>query len=392
MDKSWRPPLAWQDFELLCYELLAAEEPAAGHHHLYGRAGQDQHGVDILLHTHDESKPIGVQCKLRNELAGNELTENDVIKMYETSLKYSQGLRLLQIATTCQRDTEVQDMCAQISNSWQRHYRVQTLFWQDFERLLNKHEAVACRFYPEAFAPERCVSVDQAGKLNVALPREGWEHRLSLFFSHEVFRTVAGQAAGWLYVVISELVDNALDPCKGKASMVRLALGANYLEIFDDGKQFDSTSASLPPYGRQFGLRAIQETVTQSASALVHTYQPADFTKTRFNVNRIAINLAMIQAFDPCRSATQLRFILSREEARRYVATLPFDEKCESYTLRLNAEGLIGISHSASVGLLDELSRRLGSRKLILEVDSKYLSAFTEYAGYYPTVTIHPLP
>jgi hypothetical protein len=391
MNKQWHQPATWQDFERLCYELLAADSPPNSHHELYGRAGQDQHGLDMLFHPSGRDKPIGVQCKLRNEFAGNVLNESDVVKIYETSRKYEQGLALLKIATTCQRSVPVQDMCTRISQSHQSKYPIQTLFWDDFENLLEKHENVAARFYPEAFSPDRCIRLDEAGNLTVSMTRCQWEERLALFLGHEVFRAGAGAANSWLCTIVAELIDNALDPRKGKATTVRLELGADYLDIFDNGQEFDSTTAPLPNDPQQCGLRAIQEGVAKSGSALVHTYQPADSGKTRFHRNRIEINRKKLPVLDPCRTTASINFIFSGAQARKFVQTLDLEDECDTYVLRLSTEKIAGIAQSASWQLVSALTSKFGARRVIIEVDSTYAHSFTHVAAHFPTLVVRVL-
>lgn len=195
MKKQWHQPANWQDFERLCYELLAADSLPNSYHELYGRAGQDQHGLDMLFHPSDRDKPIGVQCKLRNELAGNVLNESDIVEIYEMSRKYEQGLAFLRIATTCQRSVPVQDMCTRISQSHQCKYPIQTLFWDDFENLLEKHANVAVRFYPEAFSPDRSICQDEAGNLTISMARSHWEERLAFFWAMKCFARMLDRRA-----------------------------------------------------------------------------------------------------------------------------------------------------------------------------------------------------
>lgn len=206
-----------------------------------------------------------------------------------------------------------------------------------------------------------------------------------------MFRADAGSASSSLCTIVSELIDNAFDALKGKATTVRLELRADYLDIFDNGQEFDSTTAPVPNDPQQCGLRAIREVVAKSGSALVHTYQPADLEKTRFHRNRITINRAKLPVPDPCRAIGSINFIFSRAQALKFVQTLDWGDECEISFLRLSAENIAGISHSASWQLMSAITSKFGDRRVIIEVDSTYAHSFTCIAPHFPTLVVRVL-
>src|ERR1700680_352565 len=107
MKKQWLAPKHWQDFEEMCH-LLHKAEFAPEQIYRYGRAGQAQYGVDIAACS--DRQWIGIQCKLKPELLGSVLTERELLEEHEISKRFKPPLWKLYIATTCPRDTAVQDL------------------------------------------------------------------------------------------------------------------------------------------------------------------------------------------------------------------------------------------------------------------------------------------
>lgn len=387
--KSWRIPTNWQDFEELCEQLLEREHrPCRAHR--YGRAGQDQHGVDITILPGGETKPIGVQCKLRSELTGSQLNDTDVKKIYNTSLRFPDGLALLQIATTCPPDTSATDLCTRISNSFQQKHPIEPLFWPDIEGLLDKHEDVACRFYPEAFSPDRALQVDRVGHLHLSLPQQGWELRLAELFRHNGFDAVTGSFTRQVSAILSELIANALDPGKGGASVVRVEVRSSAIVLLDDGREFNSVTAPLPVSERQHGLRTIRRHLDGAQGQLVYSYAARNPHITRFHTTQLDVLSPAIALPESCRSALQLEYVISRDEARRFVSKLAVPPSCETYTLRLALNGIHVVSASAADQILEELVRVMGGRPLILEVERSGYDAeeLSEWAQRHSTVSI----
>lgn len=389
ISKRWRIPSNWQDFEELCEKLLEREhQPCRAHR--YGRAGQDQHGVDITVLPEGATKPIGVQCKLRSELTGSQLNDVDVQEIYKTSLRFPDGLALLKIATTCPPDTSASNLCARISSSWQQKYPIEPLFWPDIEALLDKHEDVASRFYPEAFSPDRSLHVDRVGHLHVSLPPLGWERRLEELVCHQIFQSVGGSFSNPLATILSELAGNALDPSKGGASIVRVEVRSDAILLQDDGREFNSLAAQVPEGERQHGLRTVRRLLDAASGKLAWAYAARDPQVSRFHTTRIAVVAAASTPPDPCRSAIRLEYVMSRDDGRRFVDKLAVPPACTSYTVRLALNGIRVISTSAADEILEQLVKVMGGRPLVLEVERSGDDAaeLSDWARRYPNVSI----
>ncbi|MBL5979385.1 restriction endonuclease [Comamonas sp. NyZ500] len=387
ISKSWRIPSNWQDFEELCEQLLEREyRPCSAHR--YGRAGQDQHGVDITVLLEGDKKPIGVQCKLRSELTGRQLKDTDINEIYQTSLKYSQGLKSLKIATTCPYDKSATDMCAQISESWQKKYPIELLFWPDIEALLTKHEDVACRFYPEAFSPERLLQFDRLGHIQISLPQFNWESGLKELFKRKEFQSMAGTDLEALKTILSELTANTLDPGKGTATVARITVRSNKIIFEDNGKIFNSLTASLPKRSNQHGLRTIRK-LHEESGRLAWEYTPHNPKLTRFNTTHITAMAPLASIPETCRSALELEYVISRDEARRFVSRLAIPPECDSYTVCLALNGVRVVSASAADEILEQLVKVIDGRPLTLEVEpSTVASELEEWVCRHQNVSI----
>lgn len=366
--KSWRTPSNWQDFEELCEQLFEREhQPCRAHR--YGRTGQDQHGVDITILPEGAAKPIGVQCKLRSELTGSQLNDSDVLEIYKASLRFPDGLTLLKIATTCPPDTSATDLCTRISSSFQQKHPIEPLFWSDIEGLLDKHEDVACRFYPEAFSSDRCLRVDRVGHLHISLPQRGWEQRLAELFHHKIFQTMAGAFTQPIHAILSELIANALDPSKGGASVVRVEVRSGVIVLQDDGCEFNSITGPLPLGERQQGLRTIRRHLEAAQGKLTYSYDERDLDKSRFHTTRLGVLPTTASSTNTCRSALGLEYVISRDQARHFVARLAVPVHCKEYVLRLALNGVRVVSASAADQILEEIVRVMNGRPLTLEVE-----------------------
>ena len=75
MHKQLRKPANWQDFEQLCKRLWGKIWRVPYEIKLHGRSGQAQHGVDICAVPEGQVSYWGIQCKLKDESAGTQLTK-----------------------------------------------------------------------------------------------------------------------------------------------------------------------------------------------------------------------------------------------------------------------------------------------------------------------------
>lgn len=388
MGMQWPPLSHWQDFEELCERLFHAEH-APTQCFRYGRSGQAQHGVDIAARRATSDHWVGIQCKLKTELLGSALTEQQLIDAYETSKKFGHGLEKLIVATTSPTDRAVQDLSMHISNSFQARYPVEVLSWNQIEDLLDRHPGVAKRFYPEHFDTGVRLVETHDGALHTTLTREHWERDLERFLRCDLFVAAAGGQAAVVAAIASELIDNALAPSKGGAKRVQLGLSEAVMSIRDDGKAFDPVRDAAPLQPSMMGLRSVREAVLRSAGALQLTYTAADASRTRFNENRIQIVSAAQALLDTCRATGPTYFLLSREAAFRFARELAIPAECEEFTLRLLGDTFMNFSSTAQ--LVESLLQRLQGRRLRIRVGQDcqlFLEALQLQAFGHPDVIV----
>jgi hypothetical protein len=359
MKKQWLVPKHWQDFEEMCH-LLHKAEFAPEQIYRYGRAGQAQYGVDIAACS--DRQWIGIQCKLKTELLGSVLTEQELLEEHEISKRFKPALWKLYIATTCPRDTAVQDLAARISGAFQRRHPVEVQFWDDLEDLLDRHPPIAKRFYPESFGPDAVLSVSDAGDPSITIERDNWDTQLELFLRHSRFCSVAGSQFYSLTTIVSELIDNAFSPNKGAATRVIVELVGDVLSIKDDGTEFDCVSETIDLAPQMKGIKTIRRLLIEADDQLSYDYFAKEPSVTRFNTSEFKIRSHDTLRPDPCSATGPVWFVMRRGAAFDFVNELSIPAHCEVFTLNLTGRAFF--SSSAASQLVETLLSKLGGRKL----------------------------
>ena len=136
------PPRHWQDFEHLCWDLCRSvwkdENPQR-----FGRSGQKQHGVDIVVHPTGRDNIVGIQCKVTEALSASEANVE-----IEEAKTFTPKLTEYVIATTAPRDKQLQQFALEATarNEQQGHFSVQVWSWDDILELLENYQEVRDRF------------------------------------------------------------------------------------------------------------------------------------------------------------------------------------------------------------------------------------------------------
>jgi predicted GNAT superfamily acetyltransferase len=146
MDLYFPVPHDWQAFERLVQSIAEFRYPD-GSVQLYGRQGQSQGGIDVLVDLHGTS--IGIQCK--HYVAGLKwaaLTkECDTAQEHFSAANSRQGLTTFIAATTAQRDTALQDKLVKLNASSTYTFQVRVWFWEDINDVLNRSVVAAARYH-----------------------------------------------------------------------------------------------------------------------------------------------------------------------------------------------------------------------------------------------------
>src|SRR4051812_9727078 len=95
-------PRSWDDFEDLVCDVLS-EEMADANLQRFGRAGQKQHGVDIL--GYESGRAVGIQCK--HYRGGTPLSITTIKNEFKKTPKLGVPLKRYVFATTAKRDAHL---------------------------------------------------------------------------------------------------------------------------------------------------------------------------------------------------------------------------------------------------------------------------------------------
>jgi hypothetical protein len=165
------PPRTWEQFEELCADVFAADwsDPALVR---YGRAGQTQHGVDIVARR-GSTWPVGLQCKRKARWPVKRLTREEVNHEVAGALKFRPKLKSFWILTTAPDDAPVQEHARLINERHSKKglFYVHILGWSEICRRAMLHSTVADKhFGPDgsgARAPLLAVWFASKGRLEL---------------------------------------------------------------------------------------------------------------------------------------------------------------------------------------------------------------------------------
>lgn len=143
------PPNNADLFEDFCCDLAKVylSMPSAQR---FGRSGHVQNGVDVIGMDEGGSL-IGIQCKKKDLLLNNELTESDVKNEIEKALKFNPPLSRYIIASTLPRDPDLQALALSVSLEHRKNnlFSVEIWSWDDIKGYLCEAEKVMYKYFPE---------------------------------------------------------------------------------------------------------------------------------------------------------------------------------------------------------------------------------------------------
>lgn len=146
------PPKNWQDFETLCWDLWKTIwndlETVKN-----GRQGQKQNGVDVYGRPAGRNEWAGIQCKGKDNYSAKTVTENELRAEVEKAKTFEPKLTKYILATTGQRDQEVQKLARKISEEHEQTelFSVNVFFWDDIQERLIEHRGILERHYKDLF-------------------------------------------------------------------------------------------------------------------------------------------------------------------------------------------------------------------------------------------------
>ena len=127
----------WQDFEILCKDIMS--ENLSVNFIQAGRLGQKQKGIDFygLDLNH---KYIAIQCKNSNKLTIGQI-KKDIEKIEELEVPIS----TIYFMTASNRNFYLQEQITKITTF---PLKIEIIFWEDIEELLNVYPIIAHKYYP----------------------------------------------------------------------------------------------------------------------------------------------------------------------------------------------------------------------------------------------------
>lgn len=134
-------PNTEQDFESLCAHVLGKKFNCTLPS-MYGRKGQSQHGLDILVYENDNIDPsnrIGIQCKHVQNLTFNGASGDSVVKEVNKADLGKQNIRSLIIITSLDSNQKLTDEVNNLSDQriQEGKFSIQIVFWNDICNYIN---------------------------------------------------------------------------------------------------------------------------------------------------------------------------------------------------------------------------------------------------------------
>ena len=200
------PPTDSKEFEELCKDYLKYEHKAAAQ--LYGRSGQDQKGIDIVVTLKDNSV-ICAQCK-----DVKKVTAQDLDEWILEAERFEYPMREFVIMVAVENDTKLQDHILDVNKhrAQEKKATVKLVFWDDIVQFINKDPKIFSSYYPDLFsAMNKDHHWDDTNKI-----RKSSERKLNIA---DVRRFLLGRNSGMMYwnliasgqIVRREIVDSLLD-------------------------------------------------------------------------------------------------------------------------------------------------------------------------------------
>jgi len=173
-----------------------------------GRPGQKQDGVDVYARKKDDSRWIGIQCKVRS--TNKSFTKQELLSEVNQAKDFNPCLSEYYLYTTLSRDSITQDIVREIACELGNNdnFLFNVLFWEDIEELLRRkdYETVYYQFYHKFFRDNLTLGHSIGKLVNLHL---GFDSRLDTQYdlmigkipSHNGEKSRADYYRGSYYIV-----------------------------------------------------------------------------------------------------------------------------------------------------------------------------------------------
>lgn len=141
------PPRSWDHFEELCADTFQEEwQDATLVRH--GRAGQAQHGVDIVGRI-GAVWPVGLQCKKKTRWPVKEVRTSELDEEVEKAKNFNPPLQAFYLISTAPDDQPLQEHARIITDRHKQQglFSVSVLGWGELVRRATRHNNVAAKHF-----------------------------------------------------------------------------------------------------------------------------------------------------------------------------------------------------------------------------------------------------
>ncbi|MFA6149940.1 MAG: hypothetical protein WC716_01385 [Chitinophagaceae bacterium] len=139
------PPLAnWQDFETLCKKLYG-EIWNCREIKKNGRAGHDQHGVDVYgIPDWETTGYYGIQCKGKDLYTHKQFTEKEIIQEIAKAQNFIPALKKFFLVTTAVKSTAIEQFVRlkNIENKEKGLFEIHVVFWEEIVEYIFEYKNV----------------------------------------------------------------------------------------------------------------------------------------------------------------------------------------------------------------------------------------------------------
>jgi hypothetical protein len=147
---DYAPPRSWEQFEEFCADVFqsAWRDPALVRH---GRAGQRQHGVDIMARN-GAIYPIGLQCKKRKTWPESKIAPKEIDTEVAKARNFEPALKAFYILTTAPDDQPLLEHVRKINarHESEKLFEVVLLGWNELVRRATLDPSVANKHFGPA--------------------------------------------------------------------------------------------------------------------------------------------------------------------------------------------------------------------------------------------------
>lgn len=361
MDFRLPIPNNWQDFESICHQLWKEiwNDPNTAKN---GRQGQAQNGVDILGIPIYSRTYAGVQCKDKNGLLGSILKSDELIQECGKATRFNPELSSFTLATTSARDSSLQQVARQLTESDTFPFSVQVWSWDDIQCEIGYRPSLLNHFYSRITLPEdRKMLIN----LNRFAPKE---HFRAFFSRPSVSHAIPPQLIVSLLGLVYELSDNAYK--YGQATTFSIAIEGGAIVLKDDGLSFNPMTDLSPQSASlksNIGSFVWEQFISEYEGIIEPSYERLNEDGKTLNVLGLMLvgNYLSLASPDHIELSVNLNDANGRESARRQAMSVEIPEHVKEVIINVT----FSFAMSFSMEYVDTVLQRLGdSQKLTISV------------------------